>query len=137
MTIETYVRAQMVRFAGEQAGRYGGVSCMLAIAFVLRNRVFAGWGSWLEVVERAPSRLANSDLKPDEMGPVLRSGNGRIMLARIDEIYSRPDAEDITGGALFWVDPQLAIAPDFKREVIDRQAEHPRVAHIGPLWFFK
>jgi hypothetical protein len=137
MTIETYIRAQMVRFAIQQGARYGGTSCMIAIAFTLRNRVFAGWGSWLEMVEKAPSHLANREIPEEDIGRVLRSGDGRIMLARIDEIYARPESEDITGGALFWVDPNLPIVEAFKKDVIGRPEEHARIAHIGPLWFFK
>jgi hypothetical protein len=137
VTLETYIRAQLVRFSAEQGARYGGVNNMLAVAFALRNRVFAGWGGWLDVIERAPGRLANPDMQRPELISTLRSGTGRVLLARVDEIYSRTDAEDLTGGGLFWVDPQQPIAPWFKKEVIERPAEHPRVAHVGPVWFFQ
>ena len=137
MTLETYIRAQLLRVAVEFGARYGGTNNMVAIASTLRNRVFAGWGGWLEVIEGAPSKCGNENAPPQETATVLKSGTGRIMLGRVDEIFSRVDAEDITGGALFWVDPQLAIAPWFKKEVMDRPDDHPRVAHIGPVWFFK
>lgn len=134
MTIETYTRAQMARFAIEEGAIHGGVNNMLAIAHVLRNRVFAGWGDWLEVVTRAGDKRANVDLpeKPD-----LRTNNVRVLLNRIDEIYTRADTNDLTGGALFYCEPNKPLAPWFKEEVLLRPEDHPRVAHIGLVWFYK
>ena len=134
MTIETYTRAQMARFAIEEGERHGGVNNMLAIAHVLRNRVFAGWGDWLEVVTHAGQKRGN--LYIHDM-PNIRTQNVRVLLNRIDEIYTRADANDLTGGALFYCEPNLPLAEWFKTEVLDRPEDHPRVAHIGPVWFYK
>lgn len=134
MTIETYTRAQMARFAIEEGARHGGVNNMLAIAHVLRNRVFAGWGDWLEVVTRAGEKRANLYV-PDM--PDMRTNNIRVLLNRIDEIYTRGDLNDLTGGALFYVEPDKPLAEWFKAEVLDRPEDHPRCAHVGPVWFFK
>lgn len=137
MTLETYIRAQLARVAIEHGARYGGVSNMLAVTMVLRNRVFAGWGSWLDVVTQVNVRPANVEIPSSDTTLALRSGNARILLNRVDEVYSRADLEDITGGALFWVDPSMPITPWFQSEILDRQQEHRRVAHIGPVWFFQ
>ena len=134
MTLDTYVRALMARFAIEEGYEYGGVNNMLAVAFVLRNRVFGGWGDWLEVVTTAPQKRANLYLPPI---PNIRSNNVRVILNRIDEIYTRTDVNDFTGGALFYVDPTREMAPWFKTEVLDRPEDHQRSAHVGPVWFFK
>lgn len=137
MTIETYTRAQLARFSAEQGASYGGVNNMLAIAFILRNRVFAGWGTWLDVVEAADLKLANKTAGREDLAQVFKSGSGRILLNRIDEIYARAEVEDITGGALWWVDPSRPIEAWFVKEVMQRPLEHPRKAHIGPVWFFQ
>lgn len=134
MTVETFIRAEMARFAIEEAERHGGVTNMMAVAHVLRNRVFAGWGDWLEVVQRAPEKRAT--LYPAYM-PNLRSTSVRALLNQIDEVYTRAELNDITGGALFYFQPGLPTAEWFDREVIGRPADHPRCAHIGPIWFFK
>lgn len=134
MTIDTYIRAQMARFAIEEGARHGGVNNMLAVACVLRNRVFAGWGDWLEVVQRAGEKRA-TEYPPQ--APLLRSGNVRVLLNRIDDVYTRADANDLTGGALFYFEPGFPTAEWFTREVIGRPDDHPRVAHVGPVWFFK
>lgn len=134
MTLDTYIRAQMARLAMEEGMRYGGVNNMLAVAQVLRNRVFAGWGGWLEVVARAGEKRGNLAINE---APNLVSNNARILLNRIDDVYTKADQTDMTGGALFYVDPSLPIAEWFKAEVMDKPDEHQRTAHIGPVWFFK
>jgi len=134
MNLETYTRAQMARFAIEEGARHGGLNNMLAIVHVLRNRVFAGWGDWVDVVERAPEKRAT--IYPLEKFSV-KSNNVRLLLSRIDDIYARTDQVDLTGGALFYVDQNMPMENWFEREVIGNPEEHRRTAHIGPVWFFK
>jgi hypothetical protein len=134
MTIETYVRAEMARFAIDEGYRHGGVNNMLAVAQVLRNRVFAGWGDWLEVLQRAPEKRATV-YAPDM--PNLRSGNVRVLLNKIDEVYTQADMSDLSGGALFYFEPGYPYPDWFSREIINRPEDHPRTAHIGPIWFYK
>lgn len=138
MTLDTYIRAQMARFAIEEGARHGGTRNMLAIAYVLRNRVFAGWGDWVQVVQRAGEKRANAanGWVVAEI-PNLRHPDVRILLNQIDAIYTQADVQDLTGGALFYVEPNLPMAPWFKTEVLNRSEDHPRCAHIGPVWFFK
>jgi hypothetical protein len=139
VNLDTYVRAQMARFAIEEGARHGGVNNMLAVVHVLRNRVFAGWGDWLEVLETAPEKRAI--IYPPLAVPArlshMRSGNVRSLLNRIDEVYSRADLTDLSGGALFYFEPGFEMAKWFLSEVIERPEDHPRTAHIGPVWFYK
>lgn len=134
MTVDTYIRAEMARFAIEEGERHGGIQNMLAIAHVLRNRVFAGWGDWAEVVLRAPEKRAT--VYPARI-PNIQSANIRALLNRIDDVYTRGDLQDPTGGALFYCEPNLPLAEWFQREVLGRPDDHRRCAHIGPVWFFK
>lgn len=137
MTIEAYIRAMLARTAVEHGARYGGVNNMLAVAMTLRNRVFAGWGTWIDVIEGVAKRPTNLNMPLEDAAAVIKSGNGRVLLNQIDQIYSRPDIQDLTDGALFWVNPSFEIAPWFKAEVMDRHQDHKRVAHIGPVWFYQ
>lgn len=134
MTIDTYIRAEMARFAIEEGERHGGVNNMLAIAYVLRNRVFAGWGDWVEIIQRAGEKRGTIYTP---YVPNIRGINVRTFLNRIDEVYTRADATDFTGGALFYFEPMEPVAEWFKTEILGRQDDHPRTAHIGPVWFFK
>jgi hypothetical protein len=138
MTLDTYIRAQMARFAIEEGARHGGVNNMLAIVHVLRNRVFAGWGDWLEVAETAAEKRATiyPPLATAARMSQIRSGNVRALLNRIDEVYTRADLSDLTGGALFYFEPGFPLAEWFKEQVIGRPEDHPRSAHIGQVWFF-
>lgn len=133
MTLETYTRAMLVKFAAEEGQRHGGVNNMLAILHVLRNRVFAGWGDWMEVLETAASRRGTI-YPPAALN--MRGNDVRVLLNRIEEIYSRVDTSDFTGGALFYVDQNMPMEEWFRREIIGRPEDHKRVAHIGPVWFF-
>ena len=137
MTLETYIRAQMVRFAIEEAQQYGGVNNMVAICHVLRNRVFAGWGDWLSVVARAHEMRSNPPAVNGAAKLDLRTQDVSLLLNRIEEIYTRADTSDLTGGALFYVDANRPVLDWFQKEVLGRSEEHPRTAHIGPVWFFK
>lgn len=134
MNLETYTRAQMARFAIEEGARHGGIQNMIAILHVLRNRVFKGWGDWTEVALKAHEKRGT--IYPDEF-PNLRTNNVRIILSRVDEVYARTDLIDVTGGALFYFDSNLAPVEWFKQEILGNSEDHPRVCHIGPVWFFK
>jgi hypothetical protein len=107
---------------------------MLAVCHVLRNRVFAGWGDWLDVISTAGSKRATL---PTGKGADLRHADVRTLLNRVEEIYTRSDTGDLTGGALFYVETGQPILEWFEQAVLGRQEEHPRTAHIGPVWFFK
>jgi hypothetical protein len=134
MNIETYVRALVAQFAIQEGQRYGGINNMLGVCHVIRNRVMAGWGDWREVIQHAAEKRGT--IYPDEL-PDIRVASVRALLGRIDEIYARTDLIDLTGGALFYYDPTFPIEKWFKEGILDRPDDHKRVAHIGPVWFYK
>lgn len=134
MNLELYTRAQMAKFAIEEGQRYGGVNNMLAVLHVLRNRVFRGWGTWQNVVDKAPEYRGNL---PAGLNINLESSDVRILLTRVDEIHTSADVTDLVGGALFYADANAPMQDWFQREIIGHPEDHPRVAHVGPVWFFK
>ena len=134
MNLDTFTRAKIAEFAIDEGARYGGVNNMLAVAQVLRNRVFKGWGDWLEVAQSAPAKRAT--IYPPDI-PNIRTGNVRVFLNRLDELYTSEISEDLTGGALFYIDPAFPIQAWFQKEVLGNPDDHARTAHIGPVWFFK
>ena len=133
MTLDLYTRAIMVRFAVEEGQRHGGVNNMMAVLHVLRNRVLAGWGDWQEVVESAEQRRGTV-YPPSKIN--MRTNDVRVVLNRVDEIYTKADMSDLTGGALFYIDQNYPTEEWFKREILQKPEDHKRVAHIGPVWFF-
>jgi hypothetical protein len=133
MTLDTYTRAMMADFCMREGARHGGILNMLAVAHVLRNRVFSGWGDWLEVVQTAPAKRGT--IYP-ESALDLRTANARAFLNRLEDVYTSEQSEDMTGGALFYCEPQMRIEEWFKETVFGSD-DHPRTAHVGPVWFFK
>ena len=136
MNLDTFTRAQMARFAMEEGERHGGVANMMATACVLRNRVFAGWGSWIDVVQRAPEKRAT--VYPASGLIDWKSGNARTFLNRLDGVYTGEEL-DLTEGAQFYCEPRadLKLEQWFQDEVLGNPDEHPRVAHVGPVWFYR
>ena len=133
MTLEAYTRAMMVRFAVQEAQRYGGANNMLAVLHVLRNRVMAGWGDWQEVAESA--ELRRGTIYPPWKNN-MRSNDVRVLLNRVEEIYTRVDTTDLVGGALFYIDQNFPVEEWFAKEIMGHPDDHKRVAHVGPVWFF-
>lgn len=134
MNLDTFTRAKIAEFSISEGARHGGINNMLGVAQVLRNRVFQGWGDWLEVVQTAPQKRAT--VYPPDI-PNMRSGNVRTFLNRLDELYTSEITDDLTGGALFYMDQGFTIQEWFRTEVLGHPDEHQRTAHVGPVWFFK
>lgn len=134
MNLDTYSRAQVARFCIEEAAQYGGTSYMLSIAFVLRNRVLAGWGPWIEVARTAAAKRGHV-AEPSDVD--MRSANIRQFLQRFDDVYSGADEDDLSGGALWYLDSTLPVQDWFKRDVLSDRKEHPMVGQAPPILFFQ
>src|ERR1700679_740104 len=85
MTQKDVDRVMLVRYAVQEAGPRGSLEQMKAICYCLRNRVRAGWGEWLEVIESADETRAN------ELGEPMRidisSRAYQRLLHEVDDIY--------------------------------------------------
>lgn len=134
MNLETYARAQIAGFCIGEAWHYGGVSYMLCIACILRNRVMAGMGSWLEVVRDAPGLRGSAP--PAQLAEPSNS-NVRIFLQKVEEIYSNPEAEDLVNGGKFYIDTTQPRLKWFEENILGRPNEHRKVGQATPLYFFE
>lgn len=134
MNLDTYSRAQVARFCIEVAAHYGGVNDMLCIAFVLRNRVAAGWGNWLDVLADAPAKSGSA---PPGQAPDIRTSNVRSFLQKVEAVISGEDQEDMTNGALFYTDMNQPQREWFQANILDNQQDHRRCAQAPPLLFFQ
>lgn len=133
MSPEIFTRAAVADFCIREGSRHGGVNNMAAIAWVLRNRVFAGWGDWYEVATNAPAKRGTiyEDWRVD-----LRNSQVRIFLARLDDIHNGTDAEDIVNGALYYTEAHLPQTAWFAGAILPDREEHPLLAKVGPVHFF-
>jgi hypothetical protein len=138
MTTDTFVKAQLAMFAYMEANHTGSLDSMLAVCFIIRNRVRAGWagGDWNRVINFAP-RHAAYDMRPEE-GPSLESEIFRRLLLQVDEIYQGTMQDNMTEKGLYYCDALggRPLRDWFAQNIVRQPANHPRVAQVGMLYLF-
>jgi hypothetical protein len=157
MTLNDVQRAALALFAAREAGEGGSLEQMKAIAYIVRNRVKAGWfdGQWLTVIEHSWESAGNLAKKRALLDP-----SNRIFqrfVADIDDIYygaGRPtrvihetptaqrfaadggELEAATSSALFWAWLDRPYTPWFNENILGQSRSHPMRAQMGLLAFF-
>ena len=138
------IQAKLVIFAHNEAGWTGSLQCMLAVACVLKNRVDAGWGDWMTVLEDT-ERVAgnwNEPVKPMPMD--LADDNLRDLMGEVDDIYHGIFVDELTrienpmGGkatCLYYCFVERPIRDWFAKHII-QSPEHPRVAQVGQMMLY-
>ncbi len=162
MTAKQFIAAQLALLAWREAGRYG-LNPMLAIGELAANRVQAGWhgGNWLAIIGGFPIHAAHETAsgaageagpgpETDESGigallPDVREPNFVLLLEQIDGLLRLPAPQLTLGagpdglacGALYACDHQRPLRPWFRKTILEQPDEHPRLADVGPLSFFR
>jgi len=136
------IQAKLVIFAYQEAGWTGSLQCMLAVACVLKNRVDAGWGEWMDVLEDTHRVEANEiDL---QVNMDLADDNLRDLMAEVDDIYHGIFVDELTkpenpmGGeatCLYYCFVERPIRDWFAKHII-QSPEHPRVAQVGQMMLY-
>jgi hypothetical protein len=144
MTYENYIKGMLATFAVEEAYRYGGSDCPLAVAQVIANRVKAGWhgGDWRKVLLDAPKTRGTIYSQPFEYDT--RESAFRQILTLIDDVYYgiadssnvNVEGEEGTIPALYYCVLHNANNVWFKANILNDQKSHPRIAVVGQLTFF-
>lgn len=149
-----FVKSQLA-LRGWQDGAAEGLSGMLAICFVLRNRVRAGWynGDWVSVLSHHQDYAAADKVYSLEL-PDPRNYAFGLLLQEVDGIFAGSREDDVTQPAnKTWLikaqdQPDRPIAlyyarlddPNIKEsflETITRNHDnHKMVAQVGLLHFF-
>ena len=155
MNLATFERAKLADFCFREARHTGSLDTMKAIAYVLRNRLKAGWGdgTWLRLMESAAVHAGN-----DYHNGVEFDASDRLlqMLVRdIDDIamgISQDDVRRVVEGtaapegtgsaanprpALYYQFVDLPPREWFVTNIVREQASHPRVAQVGPLMLYR
>jgi hypothetical protein len=137
---DNYIKARLATFCIEECGKDGDTANMLAIAFVLRNRVEAGWhgGDWLRVIEDAPKQRGN--IPPPLVGLSLRDYNIKEFLRQIDDVYSGAAENDLTDTddthALYYAVLHTLTDEWFISNIARNHSSHPKIATVGLTSFF-
>lgn len=142
MTTDNFLKAELALFVWQNAHEYGGIDNMLALAFVLRNRVKQGWngGDWSQVIAEAPSKAGDATIKGGY--PDVRDTVVRMLLSRIDGVFNDSERDVYTvdhegRGALYYTDLANTTNPWFKANILQKLENHPIVAKVGPVSFFR
>lgn len=138
MTPENFIRAQLAAFAHREANHCGGVNNLLAVAHVIRNRQKQAWfgGDWMEIMQRAPAVASAPPAAPDVF-PNLRDVSFRIFIGQIDDVVSGAKPDEFTEGALYYAELNRIESEWFKKNILGQPDEHPRVAAVGNVSFFR
>ena len=141
MKIEDLQKAKLVELGWRFGQSYtGGYLAGQMVMSTLANRVRAGWGNWLEVIERVPNFMAENEL-PLLKYPNVWEGSFVKLLHVVDGVFDG-SAADLSKGALYWADLARIERPWF-RELLDAKneetglAQHPIVASMNSLTFFR
>lgn len=147
MTGETVIKGQLALLAWREGHVHGGLDNSLAVAFVVRNRVRAGWhgGSWAGVLEN--HSLYSSVLEiPSPKLPDMRDPNVMRLFQMIDGVYEGSLQDKLTvapsmktgegRGGLFYAELHHVTRPWFVSHVLGDQENHPRTSQVGQVTFF-
>jgi hypothetical protein len=139
---DDFVKGQLVAMGWRFGQVYGGGPLAgQMVMSSLANRVRAGWGSWLDVLERVPQTMAESELPPLKFPSVWEPSFVKLLHA-VDSIYEY-SLSDMTHGGLFWCDLNNIGRPWFQEKIIAPIQEltglrqHPAVANMNSLTFFR
>lgn len=143
MTIETFIKAELARVSWLEAGHCGGSNNLTAHAFMLRNRVRAGWGTWATVLSNYQQYSPIASEMPAM--PDLADTNFRIFLQKIDDIYSGGSPDTFTEGALYSCELNRVTSAWFRDNVLQSRQEdedgtmvavHRLIAQVGQVHFY-
>ena len=143
MNSDDYIKAKLCDFAWREGSRHGGTNNMLACAFVIRNRVAAGWGDWLEVLANAPTHAATvyeAELFPPQ--PDIREPNFRRLLQLVEALWDGSMVDNITCNpkkekALYYAELDKVNREWFMENICRKPDIHPRTSIVGPVTFFR
>ena len=136
MNADNYIKGRLATFCIEECSKTGNVDNMLAVAFVLRNRVDAGWhgGDWLSVIEDAPKQRGN--FPPPLVGLSLRDYHIKEFLRQIDDVYTGEAEDELTQGALYYAVLHTLTDEWFISNIVRNPNSHPRIAQVHLTSFF-
>ena len=157
MTLNDINRAALALFAAREAGPEGSLEEMKAIALCIRNRVRAGWGDWIDVMEHAQEYAANPERERFALDMNRRAV--QRMIADVDDLYygaqanvtgqggKEPTAqrfateatstEEALEKCLYWADCKREFTAWFKENILRNQQEHRTAAQMGIMMFFE
>ena len=154
MTLNDLSRVQLAVFACKAAGPNASLEMMKAICYVMRNRVRAGWGDWIEVIETADQHAGNEPV-PVKLDSTNR--NLQRLLRDIDDVFyaqsgsyqscgsdtieaamgEQGTGADKRGALLYWCRIGQPYRPWFEENILKDQKNHRMRMPMGLMLFFE
>jgi hypothetical protein len=148
MTQKDVDRVMLVRYAVQEAGPKGSLEQMKAICYCLRNRVRAGWGEWMDVIESADEHRANEPAEPMRIDHTSRAY--QRLLHDVDDIYFGHSSTDFGEGTtledslcdkerpnFYWLFLNRPTRQWFTDNIAGDKENHPSRATMGLMLFFE
>lgn len=114
---------------------------MKAVAFVVRNRVNAGWGSWLDVMDKHEQWRGNAKPSPnlDYTQYLFRE-----LLWLVDGVFDGSEKDEMTScvigdkpvKALWYYRVDEPVSDFFKEKILADKTNHRMVGVVGGIWLF-
>lgn len=130
---DDYQKTKLVEVGWRWGREYGGHLAACMVMSVLANRVQAGWGTWLEVIDRIPNFSAQEDQPTGT--PTLWEPSFVRLLHEVEAIFD--GSQDYSKGALYWCDTRRITTPFFKDKIVADPSIHPRVCEMNTLACFR
>lgn len=149
---DTHFITSILALKAWQDGKDEGLSAMMAISFVVRNRVRAGWygGNWLEVLAHMPDVAAKLEPPTNEL-PDTRNYAFLQFMQIVDGIFSGATEDDITikkdgewrqvlsmapPVVMYYARLDQITNPWFLQNIVRKPDQHQRISQVGQLFFF-
>ncbi|HEV1286552.1 MAG TPA: hypothetical protein VNU44_14620 [Bryobacteraceae bacterium] len=149
MTGDSFVKSQLALLCWRNAPAGKPFQILQCLAFIVRNRVKAGWmgGDWLSVIANDPvyspydvnghHHAAQADRALLESFPDLRDEVFQKFLWEIDRIYDGSRQDAMTEGAVWWAEIERISRKWFLENIARNQEQHPRVAQVASLTLWR
>lgn len=149
MTVDSFVKSQLALQCWRNAPAGKAFSSLQCLAFIVRNRVKAGWmgGDWMAVIANDPAYsayganghhyAAGGNPAVLESFPDLRDDVFQRFLWEVDRIYDGSRGDPMTEGALWWAELDKITRPWFLEHIARLPEQHPRVAQVASLTLWR
>jgi hypothetical protein len=139
---DDYQKAKLVTVGWQHGNVYGGHQASCIIMSVLANRVRAGWGTWMDVIDNIPKFAAIKEMPTGS--PQIWEPNFVRLLHEVDGIYdgsiNYAQSKGNTGtpvSAFYWADLRTIETDFFKDKILAYPELHPRIGDMNSLTMFK
>lgn len=130
---DDYQKSHLVLTGWRWGKEYGGHLAACMVMSVLGNRVRAGWGNWMEVLDRI--YVFSAQLEMPLGTPEIWEPNFVRLLHEVEPVFD--GTKDHASGALYWCDTQRIETAFFRDKILAHPEEHPRIANMGTLTLFR